>query len=305
MTPFLLKPVPEAGPPQDYLLARVRCRRSQLDLSGGSDPWPGQTPEEGVQAACRWVFERMNPSLSRHLRPYLELIAAQSLIHALRLSRAEKRERLGHLLQRSLLHPLLQKQLLAATSFEALTVFLEQWLAPQCPAMSGLVTTYQAQGPGGLEEQLEAGLLGRSVAAARSRPVRRLLTWLVDRRNLLTLAKYRRWQVEQDPPLLPGGTVSGVRLQRLWRLHDTAWLDLAARRIPGFAEPPDADPRSIEMCLLQGISKDLRRLGRDPLGPGVLVDYLWRCQIAARNRALFLNLGEEQDELLNETLVMV
>ena len=53
MTPFLLKPVTEAGPPQDYLLARVRYRRSQLDLSGGSDPWPGQTPEEGVQAACR------------------------------------------------------------------------------------------------------------------------------------------------------------------------------------------------------------------------------------------------------------
>ena len=305
MTPLLLKPAPETGPPQDYLFARVRYRRSLLDLSGASDPWPGLTPEEGVQGACRWVFERMSPSLSRHLRPYLEVLAGQSLIHALRLSRAEKREPLGHLLQRSLLHPLLQKQLLAATSIEPLTLFLEQWLVPECPAMSGLLKTYKTQGPGGLEEQLEAGLLSRSVGAARSGPVRRLLTWLVDRRNLLTLAKYRRWQVEQAPPLLAGGTVSRVRLLRWWRLHDSAWLDLAARRISGFAEPPDADPRAIERSLLHGISKDLLRLGREPLGPGVLVDYLWRCQIAARNRALFLNLGEEREEILNETLVMV
>ena len=305
MTPFLLKAAPETGPPQDYLFARVRYRRSQLDLSGVSDPWPGQTPEEGVQAACRWVFDRMNPALSRYLRPYLELVAGQSLIHALRLSRAEKRESLGHLLQRSLLHPLLQKQIITATSIEPLAAFLERWLAPECPQMDGLLATYQRQGPGGLEEQLEAGLLRRAVSAVRSTPVCRLLTWLVDRRNLLSIAKFWRWQVEQEPPLLPGGSVSRVRLQRLWRLHDGAAFGLVVKRISGFDEPPAADPPSIELSLLQGISKDLHRLGRDPLGPGVLVDYLWCCQVAARNRALFLNLGEEQEYLLNETLVVV
>ena len=109
---------------------------------------------------------------------------------------------------------------------------------------------------------------------------------------------YERLRVDASPPVHQAS-------ERAIDHGSFAWLELAARRIPGFDLLPDADPRSIEMSLLQGISQDLRRLGRDPLGPGVLIDYLWRCQIAARNRALFLNLGKEQEEVLNETLVIV
>ncbi|MCK4536740.1 MAG: hypothetical protein KAT93_06980 [Desulfuromonadales bacterium] len=305
MMQFLLKPHPETGPSDDYLLARVRYRRSLLDLSGMSDSWPGLSPEEGLQDVFLWVFDRLNPTLFKQLRPYLELVAGHSLVLALRLYRAEKREALSHLLQRSLLHPVLQKQMLTTESTEQLVTSLETLLAPAYPELEGLLMVYKGQGPGGVEEQLEAGFLLRSLATVRATPVHKLLTWMVDLRNILSVAKYWRWQVEQEPPLLSGGTVAPVRLQRLWVRRDEAGLGRVVTRRSGLTEPPPVNSRSIEMSLLRGMTGELHRSGRDPLGLGVLVDYLWCCQVAARNRALLLNLEDGQGHLLNETLVSV
>jgi hypothetical protein len=64
----------------------------------------------------------------------------------------------------------------------------------------------------------------------------------------------------------------------------------------------DLEPRSAERQLLGGLTLRLRRAGRDPLGLGVIIDTVWRCQIAARNRALRDAAGGE-DGLLAAALL--
>lgn len=300
----LLQKKPDAAPPLDSLLVRVRCRRAQLDLSGANDPWPGQTSENGLQGALQWLFKRLPPPAFKRLRPYLELLAGKTLVQALRLYRAGRREAMARLLQRSLLHPELAERMLAANGNQALISLLERELKADYPQLAGLTAAYADQGPGGAEEWIAAGLLRHALARARDPALTFLLQRLTDLRNILVLAKYWRWQVTLAPPLLAGGTVSPVRLQRLWAARDEDGLGRLVVRLAGASQAPPQDARAMETLLLKGITAELRRLGRDPLGNAVLLDYLWRCQMAARNRALLAGLDDDSEALLDESMVL-
>ncbi len=283
---MLLQPQPEFAPPLDFLLARVRYRRALIDVTGGQDPWPGQSSEEGLQRALQWLFQRLPVASYRQLQPYFELLSGRSLVMALRLHRAETEDALRRLLQQSLLQRDIRDLFLQTEAPDKLVLRLEAALAPEYPELRGLMAIYTDQGPGGVEEQIAAGLLRRARLKARTAALQALVARLVDLRNILSVGKYWRWQVAQEPPLAKGGRVAPERLRRLWSVRDEAGLAQLVVRLARQPGPLPQDARDMELCLLRGVTAEMRRFGKDPLGPGFLLDYLWRCQVAARNRAL-------------------
>ena len=60
----------------------------------------------------------------------------------------------------------------------------------------------------------------------------------------------------------------------------------------------------MEQTLLQGLTRHLRRAGRDPLGLGVIIEYLWRVELAMHNQLLRKNLSEDRNALLEEVLLL-
>jgi len=103
------------------------------------------------------------------------------------------------------------------------------------------------------------------------------------------------------PRLLPGGDWPTAALNRAWVAGDTAMVGRQAACLAG-AKVTDFEPRAAERQLLSGLTLRLQRAGRDPLGVGVIIDALWRCQVAARNHALHQAAGEE-DGLLAVALL--
>jgi len=282
----LLQPQPEFPPPIDFLLARVRYRRALIDVSGGQAPWLGQSSEEGLQKALQWLYCRLPAVSYRQLRPYFELIGGRSLVMALRLHRAEAGEALRRLLQQSLLQRDIIDLFLQTEEPDKLVSRLEVALILEYPELAGLATTYAGQGPGGVEEQVAAGLLRRACLKARTASLKALVARLVDLRNILSVGKYWRWQMAQEPPLVRGGMVEPERLRRFWSGRDETGLAQLVARLAHQGGPLPQDVRGMELCLLQGATAEMRRFGKDPLGTGLLLDYLWRCQVAARNHAL-------------------
>lgn len=275
---MLLAPPPPAELPAEALFARLRARRAALDLQG-----TGVTPPRPA-ATLAWLWPRLENSLRIGLTPYLEIEAMLCLRLALRYRLSDEVVPAGLLRQ-----PWLAKELgiLLGRPGDARTVLtqLEVWLTPDYPFAARLTNGYLAQGPGQVERQLIAGILMHSLARARVPVVRMTIRFLTDLRNLLAVLRHWRWQLRTPPALLPGGELETALLARVWADTDKAMLERLAARLSG--KPLiDLEPRAAERELLSGLTRRLRQTGRDPLGLGLVIDYVWRCQMATRNHLL-------------------
>jgi hypothetical protein len=274
----LLAPPPPAELPAEALLARLRGRRANLDRSGASPGAPEPTD------AMTWLHPRLAGPLRAAVRPYLEIEAMRCLLLALRYRLGNEPVPAG-LLHQPWLAADLASLLDRPEEAAAMLARLELWLVGDYPFAGGLRTGYLRQGPGQVEQQLAAGILGQALAGARAPVVQMTIRFLTDMRNLLAVLRHWRWRVPVVPPLLAGGELDAERLARAWARGDVEMLKRLAARLADELLA-DLDPRVAERALLRGLTRRLQRAGRDPLGSGVIIDYLWRCRVAARNRAL-------------------
>jgi hypothetical protein len=121
-----------------------------------------------------------------------------------------------------------------------------------------------------------------------------MLIYLLDMRNLQALYKHLRWQIPTPPPLLEGGAIELGRYEKIWSARDMDPLMALIQKKAGGKGDPEAI--GVEDFLFQGLTTGLRRAGRDPLQEGLVLDYLWRCQLAARNRGLRLATSSAQEQ---------
>lgn len=290
---MLLAPPPIAELPGETLLARLRARRAALDLHGIGG---GPTPE----ALLGWLHPRLDRRLRRALRPYLELEAMHFLLQALRHRLAGETVPPG-LLHQAWLAPELATLLDREGDAGAVVAKLEAWLRKDYPFAAGLTRGYLDQGPGRVEQQLATGMLTYALALAHDPAMRMTVRFLTDLRNLLAILRHWRWKLRLAPELLSGGELDRELLRRAWAANDAAAVERLATRLAG-TPLIDLEPRAVERQLFGGLTRRLRHAGRDPLGVGVVIDTLWRCQVAARNRALRQAAGDE-DGLLAVALL--
>jgi len=294
----LLDSTKPAELPAEALLARLRSRRAGIDLL---DP-----ATAGSTDATLWVYQRLNRSLRRRLEPFFELLAMRNLILRLRYLLAG--EQPAARLNNTLLAGSLRQLLVSIGENETLIAQLEAALVSDYPFTSGLTVTYREQGPGGMERQLTDGILADALERSRNDLLKRVLSYLIDMRNCLMLSRLWCWQVKQLPPLTGGGTLDRNNLQRIWASHDSERLARLTERLTG--EPLRSGKMNtrvtigMEQAFLSGLTSLLRRLGRDPLGAAVIIEYLWRNELAIHNQWLRQTLGEDRETLFEEVLLL-
>jgi hypothetical protein len=282
--------------PTEALLARLRCRRARIDLAAGHI---SEGPTSNV--SC-WVYQRLNRRLRKKLEPFLDLLAMRSLVLILRYALAGEAAPAA-ILRNTLLAEGLQGVVTKAERAESLVAQLEAVLVKDYPFVAGLTTSYRQQGPGGVEQQLFTGILQHSLTHAGNDLIKTVLRYLIDMRNCLMIHKLWQWQVSQAPALSVGGIISTNSLKRIWVAHDNERLTRMTSRLAG--EPLTSTKTvGMEQCLLRGLTRLLRRAGRDPLNLGVVVEYLWRAQLAAHNQVLRQALATDREELLEEVLLL-
>ncbi len=281
--------------PTEALLARLRCRRAAINLAAEHVT---DTPATDVVS---WVYKRLNCRLRKRLEPFLDLLAMRNLTLALRYTLADETPP-ASLINSSLLAKPLQRLVMATEETENTIAQLEAALTNDYPFAVGLTAVYQNQGPGGVEQQLADGILQHGLARAGNDILKATLRYLVDMRNCLMINKLWRWQVSQAPQLTIGGMLATNRMQRIWATHDSDRLTSLTSRLAG--EPLiSTEAIGMEQSLLRGLTRLLRRAGRDPLGLAVIIEYLWLAQIAVHNQLLRQTLALDREELLEEVLL--
>lgn len=293
------------GYPDDYLMARIRGRRANL---GTPPPVASARRSAGEVAGTEarlgpgtefiWVYRQMNERLRQTFAPLFLWFEVRTILISLRFRRGGERGEVAGLLATSLLAARVKRVL--AEEGEPAAAITEVALL-----MGGVAEPYRDLGAlyrerGGREyEQRFAILYLERMADLPLHPVlREFFRGVIDLRNLLVLSKQLRWGLHEPQAFVQGGTVPTGRLGAVLAKESAAGLANLIGTLPGMAAV-SGTPASLEPLLLAWLTGRVRKLARDPLGIGLILDYLWKCRVASRNQGLIVH-GEGVERPLLE-----
>ena len=311
----LLRKERTQGYPSEYLLSRVRGRRSRLihdwspliyDASPldhlASALYQGFVRERTAEGMWRalllehgWVHGQMDEEARRIFAPYFLYAELRTIIICLRYLQGEKAQKAGEILGASLLSGEVKAVLHDGEITDAL-IGLEVLLNALSPDFSGLSAVYREKGL----REIELILAHRYLASVLHLPLhpvmRGFFVRVIDSRNILALYKALRAGAAGSGQFMAGGMVHVERLKDLQEKEDILEVIGLIRQAVGqaIASP---DPTHVEVALYRGITKFLKGEGRDPLDAALILDYLWRCQLEVMNLSMLLaGKGLERDE---------
>jgi hypothetical protein len=296
LTALLEQPAGE-GYPTEYLLARIRARRASL-VAARLSPVPAELPGAGGMAATAareqlraefcWVYRQMSEELRKTFAPLFFWFELRTILLALRFRRGGERGKAERLLSASLLAEPVRRVLTEEGDPARLIDELAGLLATVAGPCRGLGDICRQQGWRDFEQSLANCCLERMAGPPVHPLLREFFRALIDLRNLVTLAKQLRWQLKGPSAFIRGGELALARLEKARDAGTPAGLAALLGSLPGMGVLPTA-PGNPEPLLLGWLTRKLRALGRDPLGIGLVLDYLWNCSVEARRLGLLFH----------------
>jgi len=294
------------GYPSEYLLSRVRGRRSRLirdwrplifDGSAfdhlASAQYQGfvreRTPEGMWRALLQehgWVHGQMEEAARRIFAPYFLYAELRTVFICLRCLQGDKAQKAGEVIGASLLSDEMKAVLREGPVADALAA-LDVLFKALSPAFDGLAAAYREKGLREVEQILTHQYLVFVLQLPLDPVMREFFVRVIDSRNILALYKALRMGSPGSGRFLPGGQVPVERLMNLLENEDILEIAGLIRQATGLAVA-SPEPTLVEAALYRGITRFLKGAGRDPLDVALIVDHLWRCQLEVMNLSMLL-----------------
>lgn len=296
----LLREIAADGFPTDYLLARIRGRRVALAARWRAARAHGLPPGttdaqiwEALLAEFEWLYAQMNRPLRRRLAPVFGLFELKTIVLCVRSKAAHRSSEIAGLLARSLLADALRQALAREPDVRATVVAVAEIVARDAPPVREAAAAYASHGLRGFEDGLMRGYLAQAAATRLHPLVRQFFAAFADLRNLMILYKQLRWGVADAAAFVGGGALAASRLEGVLAAKDLAGVDALARDAAGVtALPAAASEGALETVLLASLTRRLRQWGRASEDVGLILDYLWRNYVQARNLAVLFHGAE-------------
>ncbi len=299
---LLLRNPADPGYPVEYLLSRIRGRRSKLVRdwkpllydAGLFDATPSSRSNGLLKAGSPegvwrnllqeygWVYGQMNRELREVFGPFFLHSELRTIFICLRHLVEKKAGAVEELLNWSLLSGEMKDVLLSSADVPAAVKGVERLFRSLSSRFAGLSDVLETDGLRGAEQRLTETYLEVTVRTARHPIMKRFFSRVVDARNIMSLYKYLRLDLKTAPSFLPGGSIAEARMKDLVAKDDILAVIPLVRELTGMTiERPD--PTAVELALYRGMTKWLKKEGREPFGAGPILDYLWRCSLEAMN----------------------
>jgi vacuolar-type H+-ATPase subunit C/Vma6 len=314
----LLLRVEDRGYPADYLISRIRGKRTVLisdwtTLIFGGSPFEylasstytgfvtERSPEglwRDLMKEYRWVYLSMNRALLRIFRPFFLYCELRTIFICLRHIKAGKALKTGAVLFPSLLSEDMKRALKESCDTAAAARVIEKAFLDLSETFSGISEICDREGLRGFERELTVRYLVTTVRSGLHPLMKDFFARIIDARNIISLYKFLRLDPKTAPAFIPYGSIGESRFAGIIEKKDML-------EIYGLAGTKDKGPgrSNIENTLYKNISVFLRKAGRDPLGAGPILDYLWRASIEVMNLSILFYCRDMEREAIMLELV--
>ena len=305
----LLAELPQHNYPTDYLLARIKGRKSSIITDWTvyrSMPLPEHFTQKEIWHLLlqefRWVYLRMNKELRTTAAPLFFYFELRTLILCLRFKIGLEDEKCGELLTASLLPNTVQTILKNGTGADNILYGLANYFTAISNRFTELPETFQQEGLKGIERMLLRCYLEYIVATKLHPVIKTFFKHLIDFHNIMGLAKCFRWEITTPPSFINGGTIPSQRLTK--SLSRGTFTGVAFHRKPRLTRPITGEELALlEISLLRDLTKYQQRSGRNPTSMNQIIDYLWRRYIETRNIGLITHRSAISEDLLAKELI--
>ncbi len=305
----LLANLPQRNYPTDYLLARLKGRKSLLINNWAvylAKPIPDSLTEmeawQRLLLELRWVCRQMNKELRKTMAPLFFFFELRTLILSLRYKVAGEDKKNGELLALSLLPDALRSIMQQDVDLDQLLDKLANYFPASSKQLVGLPAVYGQVGLRGVEQMLNRCYLEQVVTTKLHPAVKSFLQYHIDFNNIIGLAKSFRWNLKTPPSFIKGG---GIPLKQLLRSHSAGLFDgsLFSKKIHITKTISGEELALLENSFLKILSKHYQRMGRvsDPIHQ--IIDYLWRRYMEKRNLGLLVHGAAISTNLLAAELI--
>ncbi len=259
---------------------------------------------ETLLQELQWLHRQMSSRLRATFAPVFVLFELKTIILCLRNKAIQKSVNIEILLSRSLLAERLQQLLRRETDVRSTVATLADALSSTAEGFAALESAYAQDGLKGLENNLTRIYLQYIRKQRLHAVIKKFFLSFIDLRNIMLLYKQLRWEVENGTPFISGGTIEPSRLQELLARKDLAELDTLVTSVTGLKTLTIASTEgAVETALLASLTQKLRKLGRENEKVGLILDYIWRIYIQARNLAVLYHGKELDADTLERELV--
>jgi hypothetical protein len=318
----LLRKRPDPGYPLDYLLSRIKGRRSRLirdwnpllydpalygslptDRAGGYQKYKtADAVWKNLMVEYEWVYSQMNQSVREIFFTFFLYAELRTILICLRHLHDRKAGAVDDLLDRSLLSNEMKKVLLFSSDIPAAVSGIERLFSPLSDRFLGLVKDQVSGGLRAVEQRLLGTYLSLMVESDLHWLLKRFFSRLIDSRNILGLYKILLSGSIVQPVFLPGGIIPEKMLKEILRKKDLRGAAMLVRVSTGTSVVrPDAT--AMEIALYRGMTRWLRKEGREPFGIAPILDYLWRCSIESMNLSVLYHTKDIEREAVAVELV--
>ena len=297
----LLKPVEDRGYPAEYLISRIRGKRAALIsdwtplvFSGAPFEYPDSSLRSGfvserspegvwrdLMKEYRWVYLRMNSELREIFRPFFLHLELRTIFICLRNIKGGKTVETRNVLSASLLSEDIKKVLTGRADILSAVSVIEKGFLTLSEAFSGIADVCGREGLKGFERELTVRYLVATARSGLDPLMKNFFVRIIDSRNIISLYKYLRLGPITGPSFIPCGSIGEAVFLRIIERKDIALVDrLAGTKGAGPGQ------LNVESALYRKMTVFLRKAGRDPLGIGPVLDYLWRISLEAMNLSI-------------------
>lgn len=318
----ILRPMENRGYPADYLLARISVRRSWLvadwrHLLSAAEPLEavpvsprrgklGAGSEQAIWASLleesAWLYGQMDERLRGIFSTVFTWFELKTLILCLRTRQRTGGAELEGILAHSLLAEKVRRLLVGAGETAGVAEEICNLFARDDVNYARLRGVYGKEGVDGVERQLVTLYLEQAACGELHPAVRKFFRYLIDMTNIMILYKQLRWRIKLPLSFIAGGGMKGSTFRGLLEGEGLNALPPLVRSLTGMPAqiPAGGSP---EPLLLKGLSRLLSREARVTGGIGLILDYLWRCYMEARNLSILAHCGEMEREILRTELL--
>jgi vacuolar-type H+-ATPase subunit C/Vma6 len=252
-----------------------------------------------------WLHRQMNPRLRQTFTPIFLLFELKTVVLCLRTRTFDKTASVHELLETSLLADAVKEALGQASDLQSTIAALEETFSIGADDLRGLRKAYDEAGLRGFEDALVRIFL-EHVANRKLHPVIREFTEsFIDLRNIVVLYKHLRWELKGEAPFIRNGAIDTSRFDEILERNDRSGYDDLVRGVTGVGALSNAaSDAALESALLRAMTTKLRSVGRESEDVGLILDYVWRVYIQARNLAvLYHGEGIGPDALETELIL--
>jgi vacuolar-type H+-ATPase subunit C/Vma6 len=316
----LLRHLEDRGYPAEYLLSRIRGRRSRLIVdwrpliydaapmdylaSARYQGFVWDRSPEGVWRSLlreyRWVYSQMNHALREIFGPFFLYTELRTIFICLRHLKDQNADKIEGLLGDSLLSAEVAGILSTSEDISSGVQGIERAFLTLSERFGGLSNALEAEGLRGVEQRLTNTYLAVTAGTGLHPLMKTFFARLIDSRNIMSVYKYLRLEKRTTPAFIPGGTIPEAKLGTVIEKGDLFGVNSLVRDFSGVKiETPD--PTKVETALYKGMTRFMKKEGREPLEAGLILDYLWKCSLEVMNLSvLFYGKDLERDAVTAE-----